>query len=75
MPKMNDSYRRSAPISCSLDACENAPYTKEYASAFRKHQSIKILAQLIRQNRSSWAMENWVDSSDGGRDGAQDLDC
>jgi len=52
-PKMSDSHRRSAPSSCALATRENAPHTKGYASAFRKHQSIKSLAHLIRQNRSS----------------------
>jgi len=41
------------PSSCALATCENAPHTDGYASAFRKHQSIKSLAHLIRQNRSS----------------------
>ena len=52
-PKMSDSHRRSAPSSCALVTCENAPHTNGYASAFRKHQSIKSLAHLIRQNRPS----------------------
>ena len=53
-PKMSNSYRRSAPSSCAPVACENAPHTNGYASAFRKRRTIKILAQLIQQNRSSW---------------------
>ncbi len=37
----------------ALATCENAPNTDGYASALRKHQNIKILAHLFRQNRSS----------------------
>ena len=53
LPKMSDSHRRSAPISWALDTCAAAPHTSGYASARCKHQSLKILAHLIRQNRSS----------------------
>ena len=52
-PKMSESHRRSGTISCALGTCEDAPNTNGYASALRKHQSIKILPQLIRQIRSS----------------------
>jgi hypothetical protein len=51
-PKVSDSRRRSAPISCALDVCENTRHTNGYASVFSKRQSIKILAHLIHQNRS-----------------------
>jgi hypothetical protein len=57
---MSDSHRRSAPISCALDGCENARHTNGYASAFRNRQNIKILAHLIHQNRSSWAQQRYV---------------
>jgi len=53
-PKMSISYRRAAPSSCAPVACENPPHTNGYASAFRKRRNIKILAQLVQQNRSSW---------------------
>ena len=53
-PKMSNSHRRSAPSSCAPAACENAPHTDGDESAFRKLRNIKIFAQLIQQNRSSW---------------------
>ena len=53
-PKMSNSHRRSAPSSCAPAACENAPHTNGYESAFRKRRNIKIFAQLIQQNHSSW---------------------
>ncbi len=56
-PEMSDSHRRAAPSSCALATCENAPNTDGHASAFPKHQSIKSLAHLFRQNRSSQVLE------------------
>ncbi len=43
-------------MSCALDTCADARHTSGHASARRKHQSIKILAHLIRQNRSPYVI-------------------
>jgi hypothetical protein len=56
LPKLSNSCRRAAPISCALGTCENARNTDGYDCASRKHQSIKTLAHLIRQNRSAWVV-------------------
>ncbi len=52
-PKLSDSHWRSAPSFCALDGCGNTRHTNGYASVFRNHQRIKILAHLIQQNRSA----------------------
>ena len=62
---MSDAQRRSAPISFVLDACENASHTNGYSSAFRMHQNIKILAQLIQKNHSSWVLGLLTAGCDG----------
>jgi hypothetical protein len=61
-PKLSDSCRRAAPISCALATCENARNTNGYDCTSRKHQSINILVHLIRQNRSLQVTEAWQTS-------------
>jgi hypothetical protein len=46
-------------------AGENSPHTNGYAFAFRKHQNIKILAQLIQQNHSPEVLELPIAGRDG----------
>ncbi len=52
-PKLSDSQRRSAPNPWPLDAFKKPQQTFGYACVFFKHQSLKVLAHLIRQNRST----------------------